>query len=238
MRIDVTLTARLLNADKCREGEVAETDVVFPTTKAAIQEPLKPLGVDGIRCRNVFLIEHDSNLSGFCHCLNQSDSVDELNYLCHLLSDMTDTELATFRAVVEYGAHNENAAALINLALNVESYDFYAGVDSDKELGRIYVEDMGTIDVPEEVRPFFDYAAYGRKVREDDKGCFVNDGYLMRSGLAFREHYHGPEDIPKEYRVFAFPKLSIRERLAACQEMSDKTAQHSKPVPEAGRDDR
>ena len=217
---------------------MAETDVVFPTTKAAIQEALKAVGVDGIRCRNVFLIEHDSNLSGFCHCLNQSDSVDELNYLCHLLSDMTDTELATFRAVVEYGAHNENAAALINLALNVESYDFYAGVDSDKELGRIYVEDMGTIDVPDEVRPFFDYAAYGRKVREDDKGCFVNDGYLMRSGLAFRERYRGPEDIPKEYRVFAFPKLSIRERLAACQEMSDKAAQYSKPVPEAGRDDR
>ena len=238
MRIDVKLTARLLNADKCREGEVAETDVVFPTTKAAIQEALKAVGVDGVRCRNVFLIEHDSNLSGFCHCLNQSDSVDELNYLCHLLSDMTDTELATFRAVVEYGAHNENAAALINLALNVESYDFYAGVDSDKELGRIYVEDMGTIDVPEEVRPFFDYAAYGRKVREDDKGCFVNDGYLMRSGLAFRERYRGPEDIPKEYRVFAFPKLSIQERLAACQEMSDKAAQYSKPVPEAGRDDR
>ena len=238
MRIDVTLTARLLNADKCREGEVAETDVVFPTTRAAIQEALKAVGVDGIRCRNVFLIEYDSNLSGFCHCLNQSDSADELNYLCHLLSDMTDTELATFRAVVEYGAHNENAAALINLALNVESYDFYAGVDSDKELGRIYVEDMGTLDVPEEVRPFFDYAAYGRKVREDDKGCFVNDGYLMRSGLAFRQHYHGPEDIPKEYRVFDFPKLNIRERLAACQEMSDKAAQHSKPVPEAGRDDR
>ena len=143
---------------------MAETDVVFPTTKAAIQEALKAVGVDGIRCRNVFLIEHDSNLSGFCHCLNQSDSVDELNYLCHLLSDMTDTELATFRAVVEYGGHNENAAALINLALNVESYDFYAGVDSDKELGRVYVEDMGTIDVPEDVRPFFDYAAYGRNV--------------------------------------------------------------------------
>lgn len=217
---------------------MAETDVVFPTTKAAIQEALKAVGVDGIRCRNVFLIEHDSNLSGFCHCLNQSDSVDELNYLCHLLSDMTDTELATFRAVVEYGGHNENAAALINLALNVESYDFYAGVDSDKELGRVYVEDMGTIDVPDEVRPFFDYAAYGRKVREDDKGCFVNDGYLMRSGLTFRERYRGPEDIPKEYRVFAFPKLSIGERLAVCQEMGDKAAQHSKPIPEAGRDDR
>lgn len=235
MRIDVKLTARLLNADKCREGEVAETDVVFPTTKAAIQEALKAVGVDGIRCRSVFLIEHDSNLSGFCHYLNQSDSVDELNYLCHLLSDMTDTELATFRAVVEYGAHNENAAALINLALNVESYDFYAGVDSDKELGRIYVEDMGTIDVPDEVRPFFDYAAYGRKVREDDKGCFVNDGYLMRSGLAFRQHYHGPEDIPKEFRVFAFPNsASGNGWQPARNERQGRPAQQARPRGGAG----
>ena len=131
--------------------------------------------------------------------------MDELNYLCHLLSDMTDTELATFRAVVEYGAHNENAAALINLALNVESYDFYAGVNSDKELGRIYVEDMGTIDVPEEVRPFFDYAAYGRKVREDDKGCFVNDGYLMRSGLAFREAIAAQRIFPRNTGYLLFP---------------------------------
>ena len=161
--------------------------VEFPTTKEAMREALKAIGVDGIRCRNVFLIEHDSNLSGFCHCLNQSDSVDELNYLCHLLSDMTDTERATFQAVVEYGAHNGSAADLINLALNVESYDFYAGVDSDKELGHIYADDMENINIPEDVRPYFDFEAYGRKMRSDDKGCFVNGGYPMRSVVAFEE---------------------------------------------------
>ena len=152
--MDVTLTARLFNADKIREGEVAGIAVEFPTTREAMRNALKTIGVDGIRCRNVFLIEHDSNLSGFCHCLNQGDSVDELNYLCRLLSDMTDTELATFQAVVEYGAHNGSAADLINLALNIESYDFYMGVDSDKELGHIYADDMGFIQIPEEVRPY------------------------------------------------------------------------------------
>lgn len=150
------MTARLFNADKIREGEVAGIAVEFPTTKEAMQEVLKKIGVDGIRCRNVFLIEHDSNLSGFCHCINQSDSVDELNYLCRLLSDMTDTELATFQAVVEYGAHNGSAADLINLAMNIECYDFYAGVDSDKELGHIYADDMENINIPEDVRPYPD----------------------------------------------------------------------------------
>lgn len=236
--MDVTMTARLFNADKIRAGEVAGLTVEFPTTKEAMQETLRAIGVDGIRCRGVFLMEHDSNLSGFCHCLNQSDPVDEFNYLCRLLSDMTDTELATFQAAVEYGAHNGSAADLINLALNVESYDFYAGVDNDRELGHIYADDMGAITIPEDVRPYFDYEAYGRKVRSDDKGCFVNGGYLMRSGVAFEERYHGPKDIPQEYRVFEYPKLNIRERLAAYTEVSAKADQHSKPAPEPGREDR
>ena len=96
----------MVNQEKYRTGEVSRIRVEFPTTRDAMQEALKTIGVDGILCREVFLFEHDSNLSGFCHCLNQNDRVDELNYLCRLLSDMTDTELATFQAVVEYGAHN------------------------------------------------------------------------------------------------------------------------------------
>lgn len=229
----------MTNREKYQAGEVSGIRVIFPTTKEAMREALKAIGVDGIRCREVFLTEHDSNLSGFCHCISQGDSVDELNYLCRLLSDMADTELATFQAVVEYGAHNGSAADLINLALNVESYDFYRGVDSDKELGHIYADDMGFIQIPEEVRPYFDFAAYGRKVRSDDKGCFVNGGYLMRSGVEFGERCHGPEDIPPEHRVFEYPKLSIRERLAAYTEVSSRAAaQHEKPAPAPGREGR
>ena len=86
---------------------------------------------------------------------------------------------------------------------------------------------------------YFDFEAYGRKMRSDDKGCFVNGGYLIRSGVEFEERYHGLEDIPQEYRVFEYPKLNIRERLAACKEVSDKAAaQRGKPVPEPGREDR
>ena len=134
----------MTNQEKYQAGEVSGIRVILPTTKEAMRDALKAIGVDGIRCREVFLTEHDSNLSGFCYCINQGDSVDEVNYLCHLLSDMTDTELANFQAVVEYGAHNGSAADLINLVMNIECYDFYAGVDSDKELGHIYADDTPT----------------------------------------------------------------------------------------------
>ena len=229
----------MVNQEKYRTGEVSRIRVEFPTTRDAMQEALKTIGVDGILCREVFLFEHDSNLSGFCACLNQNDRVDELNYLCRLLSDMTDTELATFQAVVEYGAHNSNTADLINLALNVESYDFYMGVDNDKELGHIYADEMGEIYIPKDVRPYFDFEAYGRKAREGESGCFVNGGYLIRSGVEFEERYHGPEDIPQECRVFEYPKLNILEQMAAYTEVSDKAAaQRGKPALEPGLEDR
>lgn len=236
--MEITLNALMVNQEKYRMGEVAGIRVEFPTTKEAMQAALKAIGVDGIRCKNVLLTEHDSNAHAFSYYINQIDTVDEVNYLCRLLSDMSDTEFATFQAVLEYGAHNQGAADLINLALNVESYDFYAGVDNDEELGRIYADDMGNIDISEDVRPYFDYEAYGRDTRINDGGCFINGGYLMRSGVAFEERYHGPEDIPQEYRVFEYPKLNIRERLTAYTEMSGRAAQHEKPAPEPGREER
>ena len=36
-----------------------------------------------------------------------------------------------------------------------------------------------------------------------------------------RQVYHGLQDIPKEHKVFSFPKLSIRAQMAAYQEIID-----------------
>ena len=61
---------------------------------------------------------------------------------------------------------------------------------------------------------------------------------MFDNNSSFIEHYSDRKDIPDEYRVFSMPELTIRERMAAYKEVSDKAAMHSKPVPEAGRDDR
>lgn len=47
-------------------------------------------------------------------------------------------------------------------------------------------------------------------------------GYLTRSG-DFKEVYHGIEDIPTEHRIFAYPKLNIREQMAAYKEVIDRS---------------
>lgn len=237
--MDVTLEAHVINLGRYNEGVLMDTRIHFPATKDEVQATLKRIDVDGVRYQEVILTEHDSNLSGFCHCISQYDSIDEVNYLICLLSVLSPDELETFQAVIEYGEHDKSAADLINLALNLEHYEFHPGVDDDEELGRIYIEDMERLDVPEAVLPYFDFEAYGRDMRLNEGGHFVDGGYMTKNPGTFEEHYHGPEDIPPEHRVFAYPKLTIREQMAAYKEVSDKAATGpAKPAPEQDHDNR
>lgn len=210
----VTLEAQVTNWGRYCEGTRMETRLSFPATKEDVQAALKRIGVDGVRYQEVILTEHDSNLSGFCHCLTQYDSIDEVNYLVHLLSELSPDELETFQAVIDYGEHDQTAHDLINLALNLEHYEFHPDVNSDEELGHIYLDDMEALEIPEKLLPYFDYEAYGRDVRLNEGGSFVNGGYMTKSPTPFEERYHGPEDIPSECRVFTYPTLTIREKLA------------------------
>ena len=113
---------------------------------------------------------------------------------------------------------------LINLAQNLDCYDFYPGIDSEEALGRAYIEEMEMLDVPDNVLPYFDFEAYGRDVRINEGGHFAPGGYVFNNGGSFVERYHGMEDIPPEHRIFAYPKLNIREQMAAYQEVIDRSA--------------
>ena len=108
----------------------------------------------------------------------------------------------------------------------------------DETLGRIYVEDMELLDVPDNVLPYFDFEAYGRDMRINEGGHFAPTGYLTRSG-DFKEVYHGIEDIPTEHRIFAYPKLNIREQMAAYKEVIDRSSLEGEHLhPRKEHDDR
>lgn len=88
-----------------------------------------------------------------------------------------------FEAAVASGEHTSGAGDLINLAENLDCYDFYIGVSDDETLGRIYAEDMEMIDIPENLRDYFDYEAYGRDMRINEDGSFVKGGFFLPNGV-------------------------------------------------------
>lgn len=89
-----------------------------------------------------------------------------------------------------------------------------SGIDMSRDLLR-------RSHVPDQVKPYFDYEAYGRDACIHENGHFAPGGYVVKESDHFVEVYHGLQDIPKEHKVFSFPKFSIREQMAAYQEIID-----------------
>ena len=196
--------AYITNLGKYNEGELVGETLKFPTTTEEVQALLKRIGVDGVRYEEFFITSFDGDVLGL-----------------YLLSELDQGELEKFEAVIDSGEHTSSVADLINLAQNLDCYEFYPGVEDDETLGRIYVEDMEAIDVPEHLLNYFDYEAYGRDIRLEEDGHFAPGGYVLNNGGQFIEHYHGIEDIPDEHKVFAFPQLTVREQMAAYKEIID-----------------
>ena len=230
--------AYITNLGKYNEGALVGEYLKFPTTTEEVQALLKHIGIDGVRYEEIFITDYDGDMPELYSGFGEYESIDELNYLASLLSEMDQSDLEKFEAVLDTGEHSGSVKELINLTQNLDCFEFYSGITSEEELGRMYIQEFDAIPIPEHLIDYIDYEAYGRDVRINEGGSFSGNGYVFDNNSSFIEHYSDREDIPDEYRVFSMPELTIRERMTAYKEVSDKAAQHSKPVPEAGRDDR
>ena len=198
--------AYITNLGKYAEGQLVGETLKFPATTEEVQSLLKNIGVDGVRYEEFFITAFDGDVMGLYDYLTEYENLDELNHLAHLISELDSDEIETLEAVLNKGDHTSSVADIINLVHNLDCYSLHPGVTDDETLGRIYVEDMELLDVPDNVLPYFDFEAYGRDMRINEGGHFAPTGYLTRSG-GFKEVYHSIEDIPAEHRIFAYPKL-------------------------------
>lgn len=237
--MDVLFEAYVTNLGKYNEGELVGEYLKFPTTTEEVQALFKRIGVDGVRYEEFFLTDFESDIDDLTDYMGEYENIDELNHLACLISELDEGGLEKFKAVLFSGEFSGSVKDLINLTQNLDCYELYPGIDSEEELGRMYLQEFEAIQIPEHLVDYIDYEAYGRDTRINEGGSFCPGGYVINNNGSFVEHYSGLDDIPDEHRVFSLPKLSIHEQMAAYQEVSEKAvAQHSKPAPEPGREDR
>ena len=228
----------MTNLGKYNEGQLAYERVAFPTDTETVQAALKKIGIDGIRYEEFFIADYDGSMPQLHKHLGEYESIDELNHLACLLSELNEYELEVFEAVMDSGEYTGSVKDLINLAQNLDDYNFYSDIHTEEELGRMYIQELEAVPVPEHLIDYIDYEAYGRDVRINEDGHLAPGGYVVGGG-SFVEHYHGIEDIPDEHRVFSMPKVPIREQMAAYQEMAKQAHPPAeRPAPKADREDR
>lgn len=213
--------AYITNLGKYNEGELVGKTLKFPTTPQEVQALLKDIGVDGIRYEEFFITSFDGDVLGLYDHLSEYENLDELNHLACLLSELDQGELEKFEAVIDSGSHTSSVADLINLTQNLDCFEFYPDIEGEEDLGRYFTEDLA---IPAELKDYFDYEAYGRDVFINEGGHFAPGGYVVQTSGDFKEYYHGPQDIPPEHKVLSFPKLSIREQMAAYKEIIDSSS--------------
>lgn len=207
------LEAYITNLGKYAEGQLVGETLKFPTTAEEVQSLLKRIGVDGIRYEEIFITSFDGDVLGLHEHLGEYESIDELNYLAALLSEMDQSDIEKFEAVIDAGEYTGSVKDLINLTQNLDCFEFYSGVRSDEELGRMYVLEFGGVEVPEHLIDYIDYEAYGRDVRINDGGHYAPGGYVADNRSSFMEHYTGRDDIPDEHRVFSINGRLLRQNI-------------------------
>ena len=148
---------------------------------------------------------YDCYVDGLYDLLGEYANLDELNYLASKLDDMSQDEYERFQAAMEIGDHTGSIQELINLTENLDCYDVYPDIHDHDDLGRYYIEELDAMQVPEHLRNYIDYEAYGRDIALEESGQFTDLGYVRDTGDSFHEYYDGERgSIPEEYRVMTF----------------------------------
>ena len=210
------IEAFITNLGKYNEGTLAGEWVSFPATLEDIQKVFERIGIgtknkDGSIYEEWFITDYNCNVDVLAKNIDfgEYESLDELNYLASKINELNSYGLEKFQGALEAGDYTGSIKDVINLTDNLDKYEVYPDVKNCEDLGIYYVDEIGAVKVPDELRYYIDYESYGRDIALDENGQFTESGYVRDNGDSFEEYYDGTiESIPEEYRVMNFMEIS------------------------------
>ena len=110
--------------------------------------------------------------------VSEYSSVQALNKLAQRLEELSDEETDKLGAVLEYEACR-SVSDVLELIDKLDEFDLLTDVNDDEALGYYYAEEYCSIDIPENIQPYFDYEAYGRDIRLESSCLYTSYGFLL-----------------------------------------------------------
>lgn len=218
--------APVMNAyiENAGDEQIGGFTIPLPTTAEKLRPWLEAIGAEGgadIAVRDV-----RSPVPGLQKALSGMDesfSLEELNYLAAKVSGMKDWQTELFIATLESGRYCGSVKDIINLTENINLFDLQPAF-SYEQYGAFQIEmardntaevfeRLENSDNAEEcelaehilrLEAYVNEEALGRGVAQEENGVFTDRGYLVLRG-EWKDSYRGPEDIPQEYRIFPAP---------------------------------
>ncbi len=203
--------------------------IPLPTTREALAPWFAAIGVEGQNPQDIKIVEAKSSIAEIGRALLETDiSLEEYNCFAAKVSALNEDELEIFRAALDSGRFSGGIGRIINVLENVGCFELMPAY-SEEDYGNFLIDmekdntahifDRLNESKDEDERAFAEYIqrleehvdvrAYGLDVAENENGVFTRLGYLVERG-DFKEIYHGPQDIPDEYKLFPCEELPVR----------------------------
>lgn len=180
----VEFKADIANLSLYNIGLTKSAILSFPTTAEQVQKTLRSIGVTDPQWE-IIVLDYSIGIKGVARALGQYTHIDELNYLASRLNELDPEELMKFTAAVEHGEYANSAEDLINLTYNLNHYEYYP-VYNAEEYGFWLVDELMTLQLPEQARDYFDFEAYGEATAINEGGTFTSQGYMLAGAEPFK----------------------------------------------------
>ena len=166
----------LTNLGRYNEGYLMSEWVKLPVPADKLDEVLARIGING-EYEEYFITDFEAPFANLD--ISEYASIEELNEFARRLNEVEVWDKDKLGAVLEMESPR-GIAGIIDIIDHLDDFDLLAGVEDDEELGRYYADDLCTLEaIPNHLRSYFDYEAYGRDIRLESVGCFTSYGYVM-----------------------------------------------------------
>lgn len=141
------------NLKKYNEGALVGEWVDLPHED--IESVINKISNDG--ADELFITDYESELEGLE--VGEYDNIETLDSIMQEVDNLTDSELLAFQAYLLNGSSLDEALEEVHQG----NYTIYYDCNDMSDVVYQVVNDCGLLDgVPEEVKMYFDYEAYGR----------------------------------------------------------------------------
>ena len=156
--------------------------VQLPTSQIKLERAMRRAGIAS--CSEMQMLVSDSRFPDEVDCTLDVEhgSLFELNRLCHACSGFKEQNFVKLGAVCQM-AKPECAANLLQLAENLDQFDFAPGVHTPEEYGRYMIQKSGHFEYDENLDEFYNYGDYGVQRMLQEDGVFVDRGYHRRPAV-------------------------------------------------------
>ena len=167
------------NLGKYNEGFLIGKWLELPATEEEIEKTLEEIGIsdepdeNGIYYEEYFITDYETDMDGIK--VSEYSNIDDLNELAETIDDLDEDEKEIVNASMGEGYSLEDA---------IEKKDdvmIYYNCSNMEQVAEDYAEQVGLLnDIPESLRYYFDFEAYGRDMGFEGHFVFTDSGNCVQ----------------------------------------------------------